>query len=237
MSKPIHIDIILPCYNPPVGWEEKVICNFNQLQQSYPTIHFHLYIASDGSRRGYDSEITDRIKAIIPTVRLMHYEQNQGKGYALRHSIRHCQSEYMIYTDYDFPYTSQSFDNVVQALLEGADVVVAIRDKNYQRNLPAFRKFLSRSSHWVNRLVLRLKIKDTQGGLKGFNRKGREIFLSTTINSFLFDTEFIYKATYTKGITIKAVNSRIKNGLEISDMGFRVMKRELLNFFTILRNK
>lgn len=35
-------------------------------------------------------------------------------------------------------------------------------------------------------------------------------------------------------MNIQAVQSRIRDGLTVSDMGFKVLKREMVNFFSIL---
>jgi len=123
---------------------------------------------------------------------------------------------------------------MVEALLGGADVVVATRGKSYQDNLPPFRQMLSKLSHICNTWVLRIKIKDTQGGMKGFSQAGQAIFLTTRINSFLFDTEFIYKASRRKEINLQTINANIKEGLAVSNMGFKVLRREALNFLSIL---
>ena len=88
--------------------------------------------------------------------------------------------------------------------------------------------------HICNTWVLRIKIKDTQGGMKGFSQAGQAIFLTTRINSFLFDTEFIYKASRRKEINLRTINANIKEGLAVSDMGFKVLRREALNFLSIL---
>lgn len=236
MSRITDIDLVLPCYNPPPGWEQKVIKKYKEFASLFGSICFHLFIVSDGSRRGYEPETIQALLQEIPDVTLVDYRLNRGKGYALREAVKQCKSEYIIYTDYDFPYTDDSFQRVIEALLNRADIVVAIRDRNYQKNLPPFRKFLSESSHLCNAWILRLKIRDTQGGLKGFNRAGRTVFLSTRINSFLFDTEFIYKAQKKK-MDIQAVQSRIRDGLTVSDMGFKVLKREMANFLSILFSK
>lgn len=231
-----EIDLVLPCYNPPPGWEQKVSSKFNALQSLFDSIHFHLFIVSDGSKRGYEPKTIHALEEAIPGITIVNYSQNRGKGYALREAVKHCKSMYIIYTDYDFPYTDESFRRVIDTLLNGADVVVAIRDKSYQKGLPPFRKFLSESSHLCNAYLLRLKIRDTQGGLKGFNRKGQNVFLTTKVNSFLFDTEFIFKAQK-EHLNIQAIQSRIREGLHVSDMGFNVLKRETANFLSILFNK
>ena len=73
-----------------------------------------------------------------------------------------------------------------------------------------------------------LPFSDTQGGMKGFNRVGRKIFMQTTIDTFLFDTQFIYKAVR-QHADVRAVESEIKRGLKVSVMGLKVVVRELKN--------
>lgn len=203
MNARADIDLVLPCYNPPSGWEERVATHFREVERLFSRVRFHLFIVSDGSRRGYEPETIDRLRQLIPDVCVVDYKPNRGKGYALREAVKRCTSPYIIYTDYDFPYTNDSFGRMVEALLGGADVVVATRGKSYQDNLPPFRQMLSKLSHICNTWVLRIKIKDTQGGMKGFSQAGQAIFLTTRINSFLFDTEFIYKASRRKEITYR----------------------------------
>lgn len=237
MNKPTDIDLVLPCYNPSTGWEQRVIAHFKEVGQLFSAIQFHLFIVSDGSQRGYEPETLARLQESLPNICIVDYQPNRGKGYALREAVKRCTSPYIIYTDYDFPYTNASFGRVVEALLNGADVVVATRDKSYQDNLPFFRQMLSKLSHLCNTWILGIKIKDTQGGMKGFSRKGQAIFLSTRINSFLFDTEFIYKASCRKDIDLRTINAVIKKGLAVSNMGFKVLRREALNLLSILLHK
>lgn len=231
------IDLVLPCYNPPQEWEKAVVANFVKLCELNAQHSFNLIIVTDGSTQGYDESTVAYLHDNIPSLRLIDYQPNRGKGYALRTAVAECQSELVLYIDYDFPYTWDSINAVIAALDRGADVVVAIRGEEYQQALPPLRKVLSYASHLVNKILFRLKITDTQGGMKGFNRAGREIFLTTTIDSFLFDTQFIYKATHTKGINLAAIDTHIKEGIIMSKMGFKVLRQEIGNIFVILRGK
>lgn len=230
-------DIVLPCYNPPVHWEKRVVENYRKLYELFENHQFNFIIVTDGSTRCYDDVVTSYLYENIAGLKIVDYRQNRGKGYALRSAVKECTSNYIVYIDHDFPYTWDSITKVFKALEQGADVVVAIRDNSYQRGLPLIRKVLSYSSHLLNKIVFRLKITDTQGGMKGFSSRGREIFLTTTINTFLFDTEFIYKATHTKGVKLVAIEARIKEGLKMSVMGVKVLRREFANIFVILANK
>ncbi len=232
-EKETEIDLILPCYNPAPGWEQYLIEKKRALNRKFETVHFRIIVVSDGSVCGYEPETVSRLKNAIPDICIVDYQPNRGKGYALREAARHGRSSYTLYTDYDFPYTDDSMERVIRALFAGADVVVAVRDKNYRKRLPVFRKILSFASHFCNGCLLNLKIRDTQGGLKGFNRTGKSLFLSTTINGFLFDTEFVRKAQRKK-LNIVAIPAQIREGILVSDMNARTVKCEIKNLFSIL---
>ena len=60
------IDLILPCYNPPSGWEQKVIRKFKEIQSLFNPVNFHLLIVSDGSKRGYEPEVVAALKTESP---------------------------------------------------------------------------------------------------------------------------------------------------------------------------
>lgn len=231
------IDLVLPCYNPNPGWAEGVIRNLQRIEELCNPHRFRLFVVSDGSRYGFEPETIRLLKQEIKEVQIIYYRRNRGKGYALREAIKRCHSPYIIYTDYDFPYTTDSFLLVVKELLESnADIVVALRNKSYRESLPLFRRFLSESSHLCNRLFLRLDIHDTQGGLKGFTHKGKHYFLKTRINGFLFDTEFIYKAK--KGnLKINTIDGNVRKDIAISNFGLATVKQEMKNFLSILLSK
>ena len=87
----------------------------------------------------------------------------------------------------------------------------------------------------MNRFLLNLpeKYLDTQAGLKGFNSKGKEMFLKTKVDTFVFDTEFIMLSFKNK-LNIKTIPLTLRPGLTFSRMGFSVMFRELIQFLGIL---
>ena len=101
MNARADIDLVLPCYNPPSGWEERVATHFREVERLFSPVRFHLFIVSDGSRRGYEPETIDRLRQLIPNVCVVDYKPNRGKGYALREAVKRCTSPYIIYTDYD----------------------------------------------------------------------------------------------------------------------------------------
>ena len=74
---------------------------------------------------------------------------------------------------------------------------------------------------------------DTQGGLKGFNCKGKAFLASTRIKQFLFDTEFIYKASLDDTTFIKEVPVDLRGEVMLPDMKKGVFVNELKNLLMI----
>lgn len=117
------MDLILPAYNPESGWEQVVVAKYQALQALWPEMEIHLYVVDDGSICGFDEYIVDYLRLHIPVIHILSYPNNQGKGFALRQAVSVSHSDYCIYTDHDFPYTLCSMSKVVEALLQGTDVL------------------------------------------------------------------------------------------------------------------
>ena len=47
MNARADIDLVLPCYNPPSGWEEQVATHFREVERLFSPVRFHLFIVSD----------------------------------------------------------------------------------------------------------------------------------------------------------------------------------------------
>ena len=229
------LDIILPCYNPPDGWAQEIEISIREIQATFgDEVAITLIIVNDGSLNPLrDSDMT-LIEAAVPMLKYLQYVRNRGKGYALRQGLGLAKSEYQIYTDIDFPYTTQSLVAVYYTLARGhSDIAVGTRDSDYYLHVPPIRRFISRFLRWMLRTFLRIKIADTQCGLKGFNADGRHIFAQTHIKRFLFDLEFIFLASSDERIRLEAVPVQLKPGIEFSKARIGILLRESLNFGTI----
>lgn len=86
---------------------------------------------------------------------------------------------------------------------------------------------VSRFVRGCNRYLLRMKYADTQAGLKGFSRKGRSVFLSTRINTYLFDWEFVYKASHRPDLMVRDVPVQLREEVRFSAFGIGIYWREL----------
>ncbi len=229
----IDLDIIQPCYNPLPDWEQSVWLHFNDVTKLLPDIAINLIIVNDGSKKNINSEAIDFLKKRIANFQYISYEPNKGKGNALRTGIKASKGRIQIYTDIDFPYELIHIKEIYDMLIQGADIVSGVRKKNYYQTLSPQRWLASKMSQILNRLFLRLPFNDTQSGLKGINRKGKMIFLRTTIERYLADTEFLALAAKTRKLKLVPHEVSLREGIILSKMSFRTFMREFRNFITV----
>lgn len=229
------LGLVLPCYNPPSGWEDVVIEKVKHLE-TLIGVPIHLTLVNDGSTERFTDEMTSKIEMAIDHFNLVSYAENRGKGFALRAGVEEVIQDKIIFTDIDFPYLDESFVAIYQTLMEGNDVALGHRGKDYYDKTPWFRKIVSKTLRWFLKTFLRLPTDDSQCGIKGFNKKGATIFLETKIDRFLFDLEFIKLASKRK-LEIKTTNVQLKPDVVFSKVGMGIILREGLNFLKVLFRK
>ena len=227
------LDIILPAYNPLPGWEDIVIGRFQSLVKALPDVKIRLFIVNDGSQRLDENHSAGVIQEVIPDLQWISYKENRGKGYALRQGVKNSTADFVVYTDIDWPYTEESMIGVIRTLMGSADAVIGKRDENYYTHLPPARRRISRLLRSFNAKLLRLKVDDTQAGLKGFRKNIKDIFLSTTIDRYLFDLEFIYLISAKKEIKVIGYPISLRPGITFSKMNRKILFQEARNFLKI----
>lgn len=231
------LSIVLPCYNPPKGWEQHVLSAFKEITER---IHHSpaVIVVSDGSDATIEPKAIEFLMANIPDFTFLTYSENQGKGYAVRYGVGKTASKFIIYTDIDFPYTVDSFVSIWEQLQKGNDIVSGVKDAAYYKNVPKIRVRISKFLRKVIGFFFSMPITDTQCGLKGFNERGKQIFMQTTINRYLADLEFIYKAFRSKGkMKIVPQPVSLREGVIFRKMNWRVLVSEGWNFLRIMFRK
>jgi glycosyltransferase involved in cell wall biosynthesis len=234
------MDLVIPFYNPQAGWEEKFVRKFNKLVDDYfdgDAKSIHVIVVNDGSQNRFTEKEIAYLKENIPSVEAICYQENKGKGFALRTGVANALTGCCIYSDNDFPFGLGVIREMYDALQQGSDIVTGCRTKgNYFRHLPFKRKVASKGLAFINKYVLRLPVTDTQAGIKAFNQKGKNIFLQTTTERFLFDMEFILLAGKA-GLHITEINVNVVPGVKMSDFSRKIMKQEFRNLIKIVLNK
>jgi hypothetical protein len=228
------LHIIIPCYNPPEGWDARLVDRGTQLKQRLPGVDLRFTIVEDGSARPIEASKKTRVSGSLGPVRWLAHEANRGKGAALRTGAMACEAGACLFTDIDVPYTVDSMAAACQALLSGANVALGQRKPDYYDRVPWARRAISKGFRWVLRNLVKLPISDTQCGLKGFDQLGRDLFLRTTIDRFLFDMEFVMLVSRRSDLQVELIDARLDEGVRFSRMDHRILLRESVNFFRVM---
>lgn len=230
------VAVVFPVYNPPNGWWKQSLLYCEHLAKVETQYRWAFHFVNDGSTR----------TGIFPNKNVLHteghncsvffhsYSENQGKGYAIRYGLQQVEDEAEIFMhcDWDFPFGT---DLLLQALpiLKHSDVVLADRGSEYLTHLPIFRQQLTKTQRFFNRNLLGLKATDTQAGFKAFNAVGKHIFLTTTINGFLFDTEFV-KSSERNNLAINTLQANCRPSLHFKNFRLKVLAKEALSLITLI---
>ena len=217
----MHLSVIIPAYN-----EEK------RLPRTLKDISEYL------SQQDYDSEIlvvsdgsTDKtvevVKNLMPPIKnlkILDFEQNQGKGFAVRQGMLKAKGNYRLFTDADNSTSIDQVEKMWSYFEKGDDVVIGSRDSKDTKGArqavpqPAWKRFLGNLGNIGVQVVALWGIWDTQCGFKAFTKKAAEdIFKRCKINRWAFDVEVLVlarKLGYKIGIIpvywINSHDSRVK---------------------------
>jgi glycosyltransferase involved in cell wall biosynthesis len=156
-----------------------------------------LVVVDDGSRDDTAAIVRGYLQR-DPRVRLVENPGNRGKGYSVRNGMRHARGELMIFTDADLSSPIAEAEKLVAAIRAGADVAIGSRwmkPELMTERQPVHRQLFGRMFNLMLRLILGLKFKDTQCGLKAFTRHAAiEVFSRQHIERWGFDPELLFLA-------------------------------------------
>ncbi len=230
----MSVSLILPCYNPPQEWERNVYARYQDFC-SRTGEHAELIVVIDGASQGVTQEPLNYLASHIPTLKIVQYAENHGKGYAIRQGVAVATGVIIIYTDIDFPYTIESMYAIYSSMQnDQADLAIGVKDDDYYTHVPFLRRVISRQLRFMTRLFLSLPVTDTQCGLKGFRRNVTDLFLKTTIDRYLFDLEFIRNCYKSRTYKIVAIPVTLNEQVQFRKMNYGILLPEMLNFVRLL---
>ena len=137
--------------------------------------------------RQYEGKIAARLRVLdLPAAK--------GKGAAVRAGMREATGEFILFTDADLAYEPKLFDDFLEGLQSGADIVIAKRTRAIEYAGLA-RRWVSTASHFLFKRLITPGIGDTQAGLKAFTHAAaKDLFSRQTIDGLIFDVEILMLA-------------------------------------------
>jgi glycosyltransferase involved in cell wall biosynthesis len=122
-------------------------------------------------------------------VRVIHHQESQGYGNALKAGFNAAQYDLVFFTDGDHQFDMNDLHTAL-SLIDGNDIVVGYRK---DRKDPKHRLFLSKGYNLLVRLLFGLKLKDIDCSFKLFKRHALEK-ISIKSDGYFIDTEIMVKA-------------------------------------------
>ena len=200
MSK--DVSIIMPAYNERDRLASSVTATLEYL--STQEFKSELIVVDDGSSDD-TAEIARRAAPQFPSIptRVVRYDENRGKGFAVRTGLLAAEGEIALFSDADLSTPIDELRKLVDPIRSG-DYDVTFGSRALDRTLigthqPWRREQGGRVMNLLIRTVSRLPFADTQCGFKAFRMsRFRPLLDVMKIDRFGFDVEFLFVADYHK---------------------------------------
>ena len=205
----MRISLCIPMYN-----EASIIKETAKTVSDYMAATFDDYeviFSNDGSTDGCDKMVE---QMNLPNVKVVGYEKNMGKGYAVRTAMLAADGDIVMFTDADLAYGTEVVKRVYDTFAANPDSDMVIGSRNLSKDgyegYTALRKLMSKVYIKVLCIAGGFKLSDSQCGCKAFTGNAvKKIFPRCEVNRFAFDFECILWA--------------VKYGMKITEMPVKII--------------
>jgi len=219
----VNISVVCPFYNEEGIIEEairRLLCRLETLKGGW-----ELIVVNDGSTDG-SAEIARRIGLEHPHLRVLGYQHNRGRGYALRTGIAAARGDVIVTTEIDLSWGETIVHDLAAAMKDWPDADIVVASPNLPgggyKNVPFKRVFLSRLGNRVIRTCVSSAATMNTGMTRAYRAKViRSLPLSEDGKEF--HLEVILKAT-ALGLRIREIPALLE-WKEYKHQGQRVKRQ------------
>lgn len=186
----MKLSVIIPVY-----CEEKIIGETADTLASFAEKHgsCEIIFVNDGSKDGSLS-ILRKKEAEHSCIRIVSYDENRGKGYAVRQGMLASSGDVAVFTDSDLAYGTDPILGMENRLSDGTGFGVVVGSRNLSRDgygkYGLLRRIASRIYIRILSLFGGLHVSDSQCGIKGFTHESAvSVFSRAETDRFAFDFE------------------------------------------------
>jgi len=188
----------------------------------------------DGKYNKTENILKDSLKKqSFQNVKIISYEKNEGKGFAVKKGFEIAKGEYVGFLDFG----NEIDGSIIKSLLAeikrtNSDIAIAnkfLPESDFKAGF--LRKFLSKAFVRFSNLILGQNFSDTQTGAKVFGPNGVNLFRELKTKGFAFDLEILSKAKKI-GLKILEVPVRIKKGM-ITSVSLQKVLQMVFDVFRI----
>jgi glycosyltransferase involved in cell wall biosynthesis len=189
MQPLLPLTLIVPAHNEATN----IVQNVRKIVETLEALHepFEVLVVCDGSTDGTAAAAAEIEDA---RVRVMRYEENRGKGYAICMGIAQARGRLIGWLDADLDIDPYAIVDAVRRF-DQAPVNAVIGSKRHpdsRVDYPRSRRVFSWGFQILVRLLFRVNVRDTQVGAKVFRREMLEVVAPLLlIKRYAFDLELL----------------------------------------------
>lgn len=190
------VSIILPTYKKEKYLKKFVKSVVETMEKS--KWDYEIIIVVDGFLdKSY--EIAKEIAKKNKKIKVYGYQNNKGKGYAIRYGMARAKGDPILFMDVTLKINPKGITLLLEHMdWYKADILVASKRHPASKvEYTRIRRMYSMGYQFLNFLLFRLKVRDTQVGLKVFKREILEKVLPRlVVKQYAFDIELLSVARY-----------------------------------------
>lgn len=195
------LSLVVPAYK-----QEKTIAedikNLNRILYSL-RFKYEILVVVDGFvDKTYD--VLLKLKSEIPNLEVLGYEENCGKGSAIKYGVEKAKGDIIGFIDAGMDIDPSELA-IMLDLMDWNDADIILGSKLHPEskvNYPFSRRILSWGYRTLTKALFGFNVKDTQVGFKFFKKKvAKDVFSRIIVKRFAFDVEVLtvaYKLGYHK---------------------------------------
>lgn len=184
------LSVVVPVYN----LAGSIVANVAEIRRRIASglgEPFELIVVSDGSVDRTEERLLEARDALL---RVIHYDRNLGKGYAVKTGSLAARGRWIAFVDADLDLDPGSIQAFLATARDGS-LDFAIGSKRHRASrvdYPRSRRIASWGYQQLVRLLFRLDVQDTQVGLKVFRREiAEEVMPLLLVKRYAFDLELL----------------------------------------------
>jgi len=188
------ISIVMPAYN--VG--DDIVETISEVKGVMEKItdSYEIIVVNDGSTDD-TAQLLENIRD--SHVRIVNHTVNMGKGMAIKTGIRYANGDYTILLDADRDINVKNMTQYIEALRVYDVVIGSKRHPKSTYQAPLLRKVLSLGFNALVKLLLGIRVSDTQTGFKAFRtRHLKTIMKAVVVKKYSWDVEVLALANLLK---------------------------------------
>lgn len=234
-----ELSIVIPAYNESARLGEPLckVIDFIALSK----LNAEIIVVDDGSSDD-TAKVAENVFAKFSGIAssVIRYEQNRGKGFAVKTGLLGASADIALFSDADLSTPIEEMHKLVEPIKSG-EFDVSFGSRALDRSLigthqPWRREQGGKVMNLIIRMMSGLAFADTQCGFKAFNMlKFRPLLDVMTIDRFGFDVEFLFVANH-HGLRLAEIPVRWNDVAGSKVSVFRDTRRMIGELMQIRRN-